>query len=170
MSDAQAQSTTDAEQIAALRALAAGRLAEWRGLPPGCGRPHVETAFGPSEPGPDGSGRLGPTPTAFRRYPPTSIGPYGLVVWLVGDQVELIEINTPSLAEAPEAQLGPPEAEAPSRLDAMHIQLIYARRGLTIHLHRFTRQLKRIYAYPATTHEAFLASWLSKVAITRAPR
>jgi len=170
MSDAQAQTLTDADQIAALRALAAGRLAEWCGLLPGCGRPHVEAAFGPSEPGPDGSGRLGPSPTAFRRYPPAPIGPYGVIVWLVGDKVVLIEINTPSLAEAPEAQLGPPEAEAPSDLDAMHIQLIYASRGLTIHLHRFTRQLKRIYAYPATTHEAFLASWMSKVAIKRVQR
>lgn len=164
------QAPGDREQIAALRALAEGRLAEWPGLLPGCARPHVEAALGPTAPGPDGAGRMGPSPAAFRRYPPAPIGPYGVVVWFAGDQVALLEINTPALAGQPEDQLGPPEAEAPSQLDRLHTQLIYARRGLTFHLHTFTRQLKRIYAYPPTTPEAYLASWLSQVAIGREPR
>lgn len=169
MSSAFASDTSDAEQVAALKALGEGRLAAWRGLLPGCSRGHAEAALGPSAPGPDGAGRLGPSPAAFRRYPPAPIGPYGVIVWLAGDAVTLIEVNTPALSESPEAQLGPPEAEVPSRLDRLHTQLIYASRGLTLHLHTYTRQLKRIYAYPPTTVEAFLASWLSQVAIGREP-
>lgn len=170
MSDERAPAPTDDEQIAALRALADGRLAAWPGLLPGCSRSHVEAALGPSGDGPDGSGRLGPSPTAFRRYPPAPAGPYGVVVWYVGDAVRLIEINTPHLGDPPEAQLGPPEATAPSRLDGLHTQLIYASRGLTVHLHTYTRALRRIYAYAPTSAEEFLASALSQVAIGREAR
>ena len=165
MSDERAPAHTDDEQIAALRALAEGRLADWPGLLPGCGRPHAEAALGPSGAGPDGAGWLGPSPAAFRHY-----GPYGIVVWYAGDAVLLIEINTPHLDAPPEALLGPPEATAPSRLDGLHSQLIYARRGLTIHLHTYTRALRRIYAYTPTSAEAFLASPLSQVAIGREAR
>jgi hypothetical protein len=160
----------DEEQIAALRALAEGRLAAWPGLPPGCGRRHVEAALGPSEPGPDGAGQLGGSPTAFRHYPSAPIAPYGIVVWYVGDQVTLIEINTPSLPASPEAQLGPPEARARSGLDGLHTQLVYAGRGLTIHQHELNGSLKRIYAYAPTSAEAFLQSWLGQVAIERRRR
>lgn len=162
--------TTDDARIAALHALAAGRLADWPGLPPGCTRAVVEAALGPSGDGPDGAGRLGPSPAAFRRYPPAPIAPYGLTVWFAGEQATLVEINTPSLAEPPEAQLGPPEAEARSGIDRLHTQLVYAGRGLTIHLHTYTRDLRRIYAYPPTSAEAFLQSWLSQVELRREPR
>jgi hypothetical protein len=160
----------DTKQIAALRALGAGQLDAWHGLRPTTARQHVEAALGPSAAGPDGSGRLGDSPASFRRYPAAPAAPYGLTVWYSGDRALLIEINTPSLAVAPEDLLGPPEADVPSKLDAMHSQLIYAQRGLVIHLHNYTRQVKRIYAMPPTTVEMFLASWLSQVEIRREPR
>ena len=160
----------EARCVTALRAFGSGRLSEWLGLPEGCTRAHVERALGPSEPGPDGAGRLGGSPTAYRTYPPTDFAPYGVMVWFVEDQVVLLQINSPAATIPLEASLGAPDGHANSLLDYGHSQWIYAERGLTAHVSIITQDILRIYGYRPTSLEEFLESWLSKVAIRRIRR
>src|SRR5829696_4191391 len=124
-----AQSTRTAAEsaqrcIASLRGLAGGDLRNWHGLPAECGRIDAETALGPSEQGPDGSGMLGGSLLAFRRYPSTAAAPSGIVVWFDMDDMVVVEIVQPALPEPAETQLGPAEATARSRLLMFHTQLI----------------------------------------------
>lgn len=153
----------------ALRALASGDLRHWHGLEDDCGRANAEAAFGPSEAGPDGSAMLAYELTAFRRYPPKPVAPYGIVVWFEGDEVVLVEIVQPALAEPLAEQIGPPEATADSGLAAFHSQRIYAGRGLTAHVHDMTDEVLRLYAYRPMTVAAFLASGLAGVETRRIP-
>ena len=156
--------------VAGLRALAAGDLRGWHGLAEGCDRAAVETALGPSETGPDGSGMLGGVPTVFRRYPPAPAAPHGIVVWMESDWIVAVEIVQPALTEPVEAQLGPPEAKEHSGLAAFHSQLIYAARGLTAHVHEYSGAVLRLYGYAPSTVEKFLASPMAKVETRRIPR
>lgn len=148
---------------AALRALGNGRLSEWHGLVPGCSRAHAEEVLGPSESGPDGTGRLGGSPTAFRDYPLTSAAPYGITVWFVLDTIVLVQVNSPRLGEPLDRLLGGPEGTMPSLLAPAHTQWIYASRGLTAHVHTYRHEVLRLYGCAPTTVEEFRNSWLSRV-------
>jgi hypothetical protein len=174
MADASAGDTrdhpTDASGCAAsLRALASGDLRHWHGLANHCGRADAEAAFGPSQAGPDGSAMLAGALTAFRRYPPAPAAPYGVVVWFEGNEVVLVEIVQPTLAEPLQEQIGPPEGTADSGLAAFYSQRIYAGRGLTAHVHDMTGEALRLYAYHPMTMDAFLATGLAGVEIRRIP-
>jgi hypothetical protein len=154
----------DADIIQALRALADGRWGDWHGLPAGCERKHAEQVFGPSEPGPDGVGVVAGYSFSFRRYPAPAWAA-GVVVWLNGDLVLAIQLNTP-LASAWREVLGPPEDTAPSLLFSIGTQWIYASRGLTLHAGSDDRVIQ-IYVYAPTTPEEFKQSWMSQVEIRR---
>lgn len=159
------QTPNQTAQIDALRALAEGRLSAWRGLDPSCSRADAEAAFGPGYPGPDGMGSVEGGGMAFRRYPPN--GPYdGLMVWLQGDRVAVVQIHQPVVAAAEIESLGPPEDTMPSELRISAVQKIYASRGLTLHIDP-EGKLFRTYAYPATTPAEFKQSWMARVKTRR---
>ncbi|MGH2949909.1 MAG: hypothetical protein ACRDPC_27215 [Solirubrobacteraceae bacterium] len=153
-----------------LAALAGGRWGEWRGLGPDCTRAAAEEAVGPTVPEPDGSGSLAGSPTAFRIYPPAPAAPHGIQLWLDGDRILLVQINSPDPGGDPEELLGPPEATLPSRLAARHQQWVYASRGLTLHVHARTHEVRRLYGYPPSSAEEFAQSPLARVELQRVPR
>jgi hypothetical protein len=113
---------------------------------------------------------LGGALTEFRRFPPTSFAPYGIVVWVEEGEIIAVEIVEPHLPAPIQDQLGAPEAETPSALAAFHTQLIYATRGLALHVHQFRSTVFRLYAFAPTTVADFLASPLAGVATQRTPR
>jgi hypothetical protein len=167
--DARDHRTNASGCTASLRSLASGDLRHWHGLEEDCDRADAEAAFGPSESGPDGSAMLARELTAFRRYPPAPAAPYGIVVWFEGDEVVLVEIVQPALAEPLQEQIGSPEGTADSGLAAFHSQRIYAGRGLTAHVHDMIGEVLRLYAYRPMTVDAFLASGLAGVETRRIP-
>jgi hypothetical protein len=159
----------DPNCVDSLRVLAAGDLRGWYGLGEKCDRRAAEAALGPSEAGPDGAAMLAGELMAFRRYPPAPAAPHGVVVWLEADAILVVEIVQPVLPEPVEAQLGPPPETAASGLAAFHSQWIYADRGLTVHVHDYTGEPRRLYAYRPMSVEEFLASGLAAVETRRIP-
>jgi hypothetical protein len=154
----------DNEILKALLALAEGRWEDWRGLPPGCERAHVEQVFGSSGPGPDGAGYVAGQAISFRRYPaPQSAA--GAVVWLHGSAVIAIQLNTP-VAEQWKQVLGPPEDVTRSLLFTLGSQWIYASRGLTLHAGS-DGLVSQLFAYAAMTVDEFNRSWMSQVEMRR---
>ncbi len=152
-----------------LRNLANGNLQLWNGLLSDCNRLNAEEAFRPSQASSDNSTMLAGELTAFRDYPSTSAAPYGITVWYVEDKILLIQINHPSLNRSLEELLGSPDGTAPSLLKAFHTQWIYAHRGLTAHVNNQTQEVLRLYAYPPTTVDEFLHSWISRIETRRIP-
>jgi hypothetical protein len=161
---------TDSGCGAGLTALAEGRWNEWQGLGPDCTRAVAEAAIGPTVPEPDGSGSLNGSPTLFRLFPVAPAAPYGIQLWLDGDRILLVQINSPAPGRDPADILGPPEAELISELAAFHRQWVYASRGLTLHVAADTHEVMRLYAYAPTSAGEFAASWLAKVEQHRVPR
>jgi len=150
-----------------LCALANGRLQDWSGIQPTFSRTDAQKAFGPSKSDRDKYGLLGGSPTAFREYFPTAAAPLGMTVWYVDEQMILIRLLQPKLAESLTQMLGQPETTTSSQLQRFHTQWIYAQRGLTAHVHNATSEVLRLYAYRPTTTREFLNSWLSRVQIRR---
>ena len=144
-----------------LAALAAGDLASFHGLGPHDDRAAAESVFGPSEPGEDGVGPLMGVLTRFRRYLPLHVAPYGIVVWFAGDEVLLVEVQSPALDAAALLPLGEPEAVAPSGLAPLHDQLVWASRGLAAHVSRATGGILALFAFAPMTTDAF-AAWLGE--------
>ena len=160
----------DSECVKALQAISSGKLDEWRGLPAACRRQDAEAVFGASGSDPDGVATLGDAPTAFRDYPPNQVARQGITVWLAGDKILSLQVNSPALPVALERVLGRPQAVAASHLKAFHEQWIYADRGITAHVDADSHSVLRIYFYAPTTPDAFLASSLSRVETRRTPR
>ena len=158
---------SETECTRALRAFLNGEFREWPGLPKGCTRAHAEAVFGPTGEAPDAAGRLGDQLTALRRYPASGIAPHGIMVWLEGDEVVLLQINEPVLLPSLDRILGEPEARAPSQLRTRHTQWIYASRGLVAHVRNIPYALIRLYGMRPTTVERFLDSPLSRVSSRR---
>jgi hypothetical protein len=148
---------------AALAALAAGRWEEWHGLGPACTRAAAEAGLGDTGDGPDGSGSLAGSPVSFRVYPPAPAAPHGVQLWLEGDRIVLVQINSPVLERDVEQVLGPPDSVLISHLGPRQRQWVYAGRGLTLHRHEATGEPRRLYGYAPTTAEEFAGSWLAAV-------
>jgi hypothetical protein len=156
--------------VAALRLLAEGRLDEWNGLPAGCTKDAAESAVGPSERGPDGVTILDGTPTAFRRYPAQPAAPHGVQVWLRDDVIFGVEIASPRLSKPPADLLGPPEAKERSGIGSSHMQWIYARRGLVLHVQNITNSTVMLYAFAPCTLAQFRTLPWGRVEIRRVRR
>ena len=161
-------SSEHARCVTALQALANGELDGWHGLPESCGRDEVEEALGPSATGPDGVGHLEGGAVAFRDYPPTAFSPAGITVWWKSeDEVAILQMNEPALTETHVVELGVPEKIVESGLHFIARQLVYASRGLTLHIVEKPFRPLRLYAYGATSAEEFLRSAFSRVEVRR---
>jgi hypothetical protein len=153
--------------VAALRALADGKLANWQGLTARCARADAETALGPAT-GDDQVGDLGGTPTPYRSYPATAGAPEGILVWFRDQRIVLVRVAHPVLGEALETSLGVPEAKERSLLASGHTQWIYASRGVVGHVWGTdTTKLFHLYAFQPMSVDEFRGSWLSKLEIRR---
>ena len=154
--------------VAALQVLARGELQEWNGLPDDCRRPDIEDALGPSASGPDGVGHLEGGAIAFRDYPPSEFAPAGITVWWKSqDEPVMLQINEPGITEAQIIELGVPEKILPSGLHFIAKQLIYAKRGVTVHIVEKPFRPLRLYAYESTSVDKFIQSAFSRVEIRR---
>ncbi|MFT3774911.1 MAG: hypothetical protein QM820_56915 [Minicystis sp.] len=153
--------------LSSLQALAAGRLDDFPGLGPNCRRRDADSALGSSGTGPDDSGVLGGSPTAFRRHPPSVVAPHGITVWYAGDRIVLIDIVKPVLPRPLEGMLGPPEAKMPSRIRGYHTQWVYAARGLAVHVKDSSGEVEHLYAFGPTTVDEHRDSYRSKLGETR---
>ena len=142
-----------------LELIAAGTLNAFHGLGPDDDRAAAEAAFGPSEPGPDGVGPLMGELTPFRRYPPVTLGPYGVVVWFDADRVRLVDVPSPALDATGLLPLGAPELEAASSLEVFHSQLVWPSRGLAAHVSKADGSLRALYAFGPLSGEEYM-SWL----------
>jgi hypothetical protein len=150
----------EAGRTSSLQALAAGELADFRGLGPADDRAAAEAAFGPSEPGPDGIGPLMGELTPFRRYGAVAVGPYGVVVWFGAEnRVLLVDVPSPALDAAALLPLGEPELDAESGLEAFHSQLAWPSRGLAAHVSRVDGSVRALYAFGPMSGEEY-SSWL----------
>jgi hypothetical protein len=149
---------------ASLGALAAGHLHDYTGID-GCTRADTERILGPTQ-GPDAvGGSLGP----HRAYPAKPGAPHGLTVFFDGDQVTAVQILEPTLDEPIDRALGVPEATAPSKLEPFHSQLIYARRGVTVHADDSSHKVIWLFAHRAMSVDGYLSSPLAKLAIKDEP-
>ena len=149
--------------MSALDTLAAGDLAGFHGLGPDDDRAAAEGAFGPSEPGPDGIGPLMREQAPFRRYPPTPLGPHGVVVWFgAGDRVRLVDVPSPALDATALTRLGDPELDDESGLASLHVQLAWPARGLAAHVSEVDGSVRVLYAFGPLGVDEYRA-WLGDV-------
>ena len=155
--------------VNALRALVEGRLEAWHGLPAGCSTRDVEAAYGPGDGGPDGVGSLGGTPTAFRRHSRSPRVPHDVVAWFRDGAVLGVEVTdlkpTRPLAES----LGEPEARERSGVGSVHTQLVYASRGLVLHVQNITGAIVRAQGFAACTLDEFRALPWGQSRVERRP-
>lgn len=159
--------TTPQVNGAAVTALADGRLAGWHGLPPDLDDRALEAALGPG--GEEVSAMLGGLPAVNRTYPPGAGAPFGVKAWFEGAHVIALEIREPPLRDPIESQLGAPEAEAPSGLGPGYRVHVYGARGLALHVSAVTGEVRRLYAFAASSAEDHLASPLGRVRERRIP-
>jgi len=144
-----------------LGALIAGRLDGFRGLGK-CGRVDAEQALGSSGEQPSKFEQFG----EYRVYP----RPDGtILVWFLSDDIRVMQRLFPKLQRPIKSQLGEPEAKTPSGLSVEWEQWVYASRGLTAHVKRQGGEVVALFAYRATTVDAFLASDIAKVSKSDAP-
>ena len=153
-----------------LRALARGDYTPWRGLTGDCTRATVAAALGELPGAVDQAGRLGGSPTVYRSYPASDGAPNGLLVWYADDAVVSIRIDGAQPARSIRDQLGEPEAVDGSKMPGRNHQWVYASRGLSLHLHPKTEEVRHLYAFPAMALDAFRASWRSQPEMRRVPR
>jgi hypothetical protein len=151
-----------------LRALADGHWDAWRGLPAGCTRADVEAGLGPSEAGPDGTGLLDGTLTAFRRYPPSGAAPYGVQVWFHEREVYGVEVVSPTLARSFIEMLGEPDVKESSGMGGTYTQWIYTSRGLALHVNA-AEAVVRAYGFAPCTVEAFRQLPWGRIEVRRQP-
>jgi hypothetical protein len=152
-----------------LRALADGDLAAWTGLSVRLARAEVESALD-GQPESDGPVALFGRPATLSRYPATAAAPRGIHIWYVAGVAELVQIDEPVPTQAVTESLGPPEAEVESLLGSSRRQLVYAGRGLTVHVSTFTGVPYRLYGYAPCPAEQFLNAPLRWVSSTRRQR
>jgi hypothetical protein len=150
---------TDCES--ALRRLGAGELADWKGLPAGCGTADLGKVFrGGGDPA--GNGKLSTRPTRFRNYQAEGQG-QPLQVWFDdADRAILVTWIQPSVQGSVKdllAALGAPEKKLDPTVGyhADAYQWIYAARGLTLYVREHDGTLARISAYAPTTVEDYAA-------------
>jgi hypothetical protein len=146
----------------ALRALAGGDLTGWRELPVGLAPAAVEAALG-SAPTAQGPVLLFGTGAQLGRYPATAGAPHGLAVWFVAGAADLVEIGEPALAAPVADQLGPPETRVESLLGPGWSQLVYAERGLVVHVSGATDRPRRLYGFAAGPVKQFLTGPLRAI-------
>jgi hypothetical protein len=156
------------DDIAAVKALAAGDLAGWHGLPAGLGDATLAAALGAG--GEEVSSQLGGLPAVYRTYPAAAGVQSGVMAWFEGEDAVALEIRDPPLTAPPDEQLGAPEAEAPSGLGTSYRQQVYGTRGLALHVSGVTDEVRRLYAFAAGDADEFLASPLGRVEERRIPR
>jgi hypothetical protein len=152
-----------------LRALAGGDLAAWPGLSGGIARADAAAALD-AQPEAEGPVALFGRPAALCRYPATAAAPLGIQIWYVGSAAELVQIDEPVPTRPVTEALGPPEAEVDSLLGSSRRQLVYAGRGLTVHVSAFTGRPYRLYGYAPCPVEQFLDAPLRSVSSTRGRR
>jgi hypothetical protein len=152
-----------------LRALAGGDLAAWPGLAEGLARADVEAALD-AEAEAEGPVALFGTPATLCRYPATTAAPRGIQIWYAAGVANLVEIDEPVPAVPVTEALGPPEAEVDSLLGSSRRQLIYAGRGLTVHVSAVTGEPYRLFGYTPCPAEQFLEAPLRWVSSTRSRR
>ena len=124
------------------------------------------------------TGNLSPTgpvalfgrPANLSRYPATAAAPRGIHIWYVAGVAELVQIDEPVPTQPVTEALGPPEAEVDSLLGSSRRQLVYAGRGLTVHVSTFTGVPYRLYGYAPCPVEQFLNAPLRWVSSTRRQR
>lgn len=159
---------TGPADLAALKALAAGDLAAWTGLPVGLSSDDVAEALGP--PGDEEAGRVGGELATFRVFPPAAGAPFGVKAWLAGDDVWLLEIREPPVTAPLDQQLGEPDASAPSGLGTSYEQRVYGARGLLLHVSQVTGEVRRLYAFAPASAAEVLAAPVGRVEQRRVPR
>jgi hypothetical protein len=146
---------------AQLAALVDGQLDRFAGVPR-CGRADAEAALGPSGDEPSRFEQLG----EYRVYPRAS---GRVMVWFAADDIRVMQLVYPKLPRTIDALLGAPEGKAQSGLSTEWEQWIYAGRGLTAHVRRGSKEVVALFAYPATTVDAFLATDIARVAKRQSP-
>lgn len=162
-----AAASDDNRCVAALQALAAGKLAKWQSLTTHCGLSHAEQAIGPST-GDAGTGDLGGVPTPFRTYPATAAAPEGITVWFRDQKIVLVRLSHPVLTEALDTSLGAPEGKEPSRLASGHAQWIYASQGIVAHVFGSdTVKPFQLYAFQPMSVDDFRKSWIARLETRR---
>lgn len=136
-----------------MRALAAGDLRGWHGLPAGLTREDAERELGAADPPRDLGGRFAGEPRVLRHHAPTQAAPNGVDVWFGSQGAVAIEYGPASLPAPPEDQLGPPEATVGDAL-------VYAGRGLVVYVRR-DGVVERVIGFEPCSTEEFLAGPLS---------
>jgi hypothetical protein len=152
-----------------LRALTGGDLAAWTGLPAGLARADVEAALD-ARPEAEGPVVLFGRPATLCRYPATAAAPRGVQIWYVAGVADLAQVDEPVPTQPVTEALGPPEAEVDSLLGSSRRQLVYAGRGLTVHVSAFDGRPYRLYGYAPCPAEQFLDAPLRWVSSTRRQR
>ena len=144
-----------------LAALGDGTLDAFHGLGR-CGRVDAEGTLGDS----------GATPSQFEKlgeYRVFSGGGRNALVYFLADDIRVVELLYPKLPRPLVAQLGTPERKVKSELSPQWEQWIWATRGLTAHVQRSTGQVTALFAYSATSVDAFLGSDVARVSKSEAP-
>ncbi|HEX4461418.1 MAG TPA: hypothetical protein VIA18_25735 [Polyangia bacterium] len=144
----------------ALVALARADLAAFR--LGSCGRVDAERALGSS----------GDQPSHFEQFGEYRVYTYAgnsILVWLLADNVRVIQLLYPKLSQPITTLLGTPEAKAPSQLSSAWEQWIYASRGLAAHVKPATGEVVTLFAFPPTSVAAFLETDIARVSKSEAP-
>ncbi len=146
--------------VDALTALARADLAAFRlGT---CGRIDAERAFG-------SSGEQASRFEQFGEYRVYTVGGHGILVWLLADNIRVMQLLYPKLTQPIATLLGPPDAKAPSQLSSAWEQWIYASRGLAAHVKPATGEVVTLFAFPPTSVAAFLETDIAHVSKSEAP-
>jgi hypothetical protein len=144
----------------ALVALARADLAAFR--LGNCGRVDAERALGSS----------GDQPSHFEQFGEYRVYTYAgnsILVWLLADNIRVIQLLYPKLSQPITTLLGAPDAKAPSQLSSAWEQWIYASRGLAAHVKPATGEVVTLFAFPPTSVAAFLETDIARVSKSEAP-
>jgi hypothetical protein len=144
-----------------LAALGQGALDSFHGLPR-CGRVDAEGTLGDSGAAPSQFEKLG-------EYRVFTSGGRSVLVYFLADDIRVVELLYPTLPRTLQAQLGVPERRIPSELSPSWEQWIYATRGLTAHVQRSNGKVAALFAYAASSTDAFVASDVARVSKSEAP-
>ncbi|MFI5288755.1 MAG: hypothetical protein ACHQ17_03860 [Polyangia bacterium] len=144
-----------------LAALAAGEFDAFHGLPR-CGRVDAEGTLGASGEGPSQFEKMG-------EYRVFSSAGKSAIAYFLADDIRVVELLYPKLDQPLSSLLGPPEGKVKSELSPGWDQWVYASRGLTAHVNRKSGEVIAVFAYPATTVDAFLKTDIARVSKSEAP-
>jgi hypothetical protein len=127
-----------------------------------CGRIDAERAFG-------GSGDQASRFDQFGEYRVYTVGGNSILVWLLADNIRVMQLLYPKLSQPIATLLGAPDAKVPSQLSSAWEQWIYAGRGIAAHVKPATGEVITLFAFQPTTVAAFLASDIARVSKSEAP-